>query len=468
MNRLLWGVYPYVCVTLFLVVPVVRMVFRPFGYSTRASSLFARGSLGLASTLMHWGLLLVLTGHLFGLFGGVLGHEQSIRVFFWIGLVGGVSLLLGSTLALFRRFTVPEVRAMSQSDDYVVHLFMITIVSLALYQVLAHKIFGVAYTASAWAASLWTLSPQPELMASASFISKLHVFIALTFFAYFPFTKLVHAWTYPINYFVRPIQSMRTVRFRFQRKWEFGLRSDKSWLVYGLGTAAGIFVGAGHLLGHGAHAQVTTSVDGVLTGMPLYISQCARCHGVTGHGDGAGASSPTFARPPRDLTAAQYRFVSTENSIASRDDLAHTIRHGLPVAGMPAFDQLTTAQIDSLVSVLEGFWVNRPAPGAAIKVPPRPQQSDAMVARGQALFAQNCVACHGAAGRGDGPAGVALKAANLAAGALKAGHEPEQIYFRIAAGIPAASMPAFRASMSTDDIWSVVTYLEHDILPKSQ
>lgn len=468
MSRFLWGVYPYVCATLFFVIPVIRMATRPFSWSTRASGMFNRDTLGVASLLLHWGILLVLLGHVAGLFGGVLGSEASIQFFFWSALIGGFGVLLGSLIALYRRVAVPEVRATSQADDYAVHLFLIPIVAVALYQVVAHRIFGITYNASSWFASLWRLSPQPELMASASFLTQLHVFLALTFFAYFPFTKLVHVWTYPINYFVRPYQSMRTVRYRFQRKWEFALRSDKSWLVYGLGGVALMFALAGGLLGRASAAGAAARVgsdqpsDGRLTGGALYVSQCARCHGISGRGDGAGAASPTFGARPRDLTAGQYRFISTVNGVASDDDLRGTIRRGLPASGMPGFPQLTDAQVNSLVAILNDLWEDRPPAGPPVEVPPRPELTPAVVAVGEGVFRAYCAACHGEKGRGDGPAAVALptRPADLAtAGRLKAGAEPEQLYLRVAAGIPPL-MAAFRTMLSPDSIWAVIGHIE--------
>lgn len=475
MTAFLWGVYPYVCIVLFLIVPVVRMAYRPFSWSTRASGLFGRGALGVASVLLHWGLLLVLAGHLAGLFGGLVGSSWAIDFFFWTALVGGVMVLVGSLMALIRRLTVRQVRAMSQPDDYLVHLFLIPIVGLALYQVLAHRIFGLAYTASAWAASLWTLAPQPELMASASLLTKLHVFLALTFFAYFPFTKLVHVWTYPVNYFVRPYQAMRTMRHRFVRRWEFALRSDKSWLLYGLGAVAAVFLAAGMLLGRisggppatAQTAGVAAPPAGTLMGRALYVSQCARCHGLDGRGDGPGANSPTFAVPPRDLTAGQYRFVSTVNGVASDADLTRAIVRGLPAAGMPAFDALSAAQVQSLVAVLDALWEDRPVPGPRIDVPPRPALADNVMEKGATLYGTHCATCHGPEGRGDGPAATGLPTppANFASGRLKAGREPEQIYLRIAAGVP-PFMPPFRSTLSPDEIWAVVRYVETALLQR--
>lgn len=479
MTNFLWGVYPYLCVALFFVVPIIRMAYRPFGWSTRASGLFNRPVLGTASLLLHWGLAFLVTGHLAGLFGGLLGSAGLIRFFYWIGMVGGFMVLTGSIIALLRRVFVREVRALSAFDDYAVHLFFIPIVSLALYQVLINRIFGIAYTASAWVASLWTLSPQPALMDSASTITKVHVFLALTFIGYFPFTKLVHVWTYPINYFARPYQSMRTIRYRFQRRWELAWRSDKSWLVYGMGTVAVVFITAGFLLGRartaGANAAVTGDPHGQLIGQALYVSQCARCHGVSGHGDGPGADSPTFGARPRDFTRGEFHFVSTDNGVAAPRDLEHTIRHGLPSSGMPSFSKLSDAQVRSLVSVIDGFWKNRPAPGHRIVVPPRPDNLEVLRRQGAALFASNCTMCHGKTGHGDGPVASMLRdpdgrpvhPADLADGRIKDGATPKQLYLRIAAGIPPGLMPSFSSTLSPHDIWSIVTYLRSDVIPST-
>jgi nitrate reductase gamma subunit len=490
LTNLLWGVYPYLCITLFLVVPLIRMLYRPFGFSTRATGLFNRDLLGAASLTLHWGLLLLLLGHLAGFIGGLLGLDGWLKFFYWAGLIGGFSALLGSIIALVRRVTVPEARALSQWDDYLVHVFLIAIMTLALWQVTLHKIFGVAYTASSWLASVASFAPQPELMDSASLLSKWHVFLALTFFGLFPFTKLVHFWTLPINYFVRPYQSMRTNLFKYQRKWEFALRSDKSFLTYSLAALVIFFGGFSLLLGRtksnghpAAKKELPTwTTAGRLAGMPLYVSQCARCHGLNGDGKGIGADSPTFATLPRDLTAGKFAFISTENGVASDDDLARTIRWGLVPAGMPAFAELDDEQVASLVAVLRSFIKETgDKPGAPIKVPPMTAQANAT--KGKELFLANCAGCHGEQGKGDGPtvkpvgniedfepprdfAGrLAIPRDLTRREAYKVGTEPEQIYVRIAAGTPPV-MPAFREVLtSPDDIWSIVLFVRQGFLP---
>ncbi len=495
MNNFLWGVFPYLCIVLFFVVPIIRMATRPYSWSTRASGLFGRQLLGIASTLFHWGLVLLLAGHVVGLIGGVMGSRSAVDFFFWSALIGGLLVLVGCFMALMRRIQVAEVRAMSRPEDYVIQVFLIAIVGIALYQVLVDKIFGIAYTASSWAASLWTLTPQPELMESASFLTKLHVFLALLFFAYFPFTKLVHFWTFPVNYFVRVPQSMRTQKYRFQRKWEMSLRSDKSWLVYGLAIVAIGFLISGGLLGSPNSAtasNVATTVEtpegDVLAGYPLYVSQCARCHGEDGYGDGAGMDSPTFSALPRsfvsnaDHAGATYHFVSTDNAIASDDDLFRTIAEGLDGSGMPGFPDLTVAQIDSLVEVLNEFRADGPQPGNAIQVGEVPTATQASVQRGAELYATNCVSCHGVDGSGGDQLNYSwrelgpelpqvITAADLSQGNVKLGAEAEDIFIRITTGVPGAYgggklMMSFE-TMPVDDRWAIVHYVMEEILPNN-
>ncbi len=242
MTDLLWGVYPYIAFTLFFTVPFIRMVFRPYAFTTRASGLFNREVQGWAMHLFHWGILAVLLGHIAGFVGGGLDLEVWVDpVFYWSALIGGLMTLAGSVIALIRRIVVPEVRAMSsQVDDYLVHVFLIAILGIALYQVIFEQIFGLVYAAAPWFASIWSFSPEPEWMVGTSLLTQIHVFLALTFFAYFPFTKLVHFWTLPINYLVRPYQLMRSNRFHSESRWEFALRSDKSYMTY---TASVMVIG---------------------------------------------------------------------------------------------------------------------------------------------------------------------------------------------------------------------------------
>ena len=82
------------------------------------------------------------------------------------------------------------------------------------------------------------------------------------------------------------------------------------------------------------------------------------------------------------------------------------------------------------------------------------------IAEGATLFHANCVACHGASGAGDGPARPALPRppADLRA-AHTAQHTVGDIFWWITAGIPAARMPGFGATLDEERRWDLVNFV---------
>lgn len=78
--------------------------------------------------------------------------------------------------------------------------------------------------------------------------------------------------------------------------------------------------------------------------------------------------------------------------------------------------------------------------------------------RGRKLFSANCASCHGAKGRGDGPAGKALnpKPADLTA---MAGQHPDGDFaWKIANG--RGAMPAWKGTLKEHQIWDLVNYFQ--------
>lgn len=202
---------PYAALALFFLVPIYRKRTNDIAWdwTTRASGLFDNRGIGIASLFLHWGLLFVFAGHLLGIAGSLLGGGPYVDVFFRIGAAGGVAALFGSLLALVRRILSPRMRAMSTTQDYVIHLFLLAILLPALYYSLIVGAFGLSYTVFPWFVGLFTLSPDVEAVAGAPLAIRVHVVASFLFWAYFPFTKLVHLWSAPLGYLVRPYISIR-------------------------------------------------------------------------------------------------------------------------------------------------------------------------------------------------------------------------------------------------------------------
>ncbi len=181
-------------------------------WTTRSTGFFGRASIGPASLCLHWGLIILFISHLVGFIGGSYNFGSWIEFFKWAGLGGGIIFLYGTSWALLRRIIIPQVKAMSTPDDYIVLLFLILIAALGLYQSAIEMVFGISFLAGPWMASIFKLQPDVSEIAGAPFINKLHIIVAFLFFAYFPFTKLVHFASYPFGYINRPFVSVRKRR----------------------------------------------------------------------------------------------------------------------------------------------------------------------------------------------------------------------------------------------------------------
>jgi len=178
-------------------------------WTTRSTGFFGRASIGPASLCLHWGIIILFFAHIIGFIGGAYNLASWVNFFQWAGLGGGILFFYGIVWAFLRRMAIPQVRAMSKLDDYIILLFLILISGLGLYQSAIERLFGISYSVGPWLGSIFKLQPDASMIAGAPLVNQLHVIVALIFFGYLPFTKLVHIFSYPFAYFTRPFISMR-------------------------------------------------------------------------------------------------------------------------------------------------------------------------------------------------------------------------------------------------------------------
>ncbi len=180
-----------------------------YSWTTRSTGFFGRASIGPASLCLHWGIIILFFAHIAGLVGGAYNIASWVDFFRWAGLGGGILFLYGRIWAFVRRVAFARVRAMSTPDDYIILLFLILISGFGLYQSAVEMVFGISYSVGPWLGSIVRLQPDVSMIAGAPLVNKLHIIFALLFFAYLPFTKLVHIFSYPFGYITRPFISMR-------------------------------------------------------------------------------------------------------------------------------------------------------------------------------------------------------------------------------------------------------------------
>ena len=216
LGEVFWDVVPYVTLAIVVVGTWWRYRYDKFGWTTRSSQLYESRLLRIASPMFHFGILVVIVGHVIGLAipeswtdAAGLSHEAYHVQAVLLGSVAGVTTLAGIALLIFRRRTRGPVFIATTANDKLMYVVLVAAIVAGLYATaLGSGVFGDAYnyreSVSVWFRSIWVLQPRGELMADAPLYYQLHVLIGLTLFALWPFTRLVHAFSAPVAYLFRP------------------------------------------------------------------------------------------------------------------------------------------------------------------------------------------------------------------------------------------------------------------------
>ncbi|MBY4676375.1 respiratory nitrate reductase subunit gamma [Marinobacterium arenosum] len=220
LNDLLFGVYPYIAGAIFLIASWIRYDREQFTWRASSSQMLHSKGFRRASNLFHVGVLVIFFGHLVGLLTPhalyapfmSAGTKQVIAII--VGGAAGVACWIGALLLLKRRLGEPRVRATSTKADIFILVLLFVQVSLGLLTIpfaLGHLDGGVMIQLAHWAQGLVTLQADAAShLTGIGLVYKLHIFVGLTMFVVFPFTRMVHIWSVPVKYFTRNYQLVRT------------------------------------------------------------------------------------------------------------------------------------------------------------------------------------------------------------------------------------------------------------------
>ncbi|MBS0562550.1 MAG: respiratory nitrate reductase subunit gamma [Proteobacteria bacterium] len=215
LNNALYGWYPYVAFTVFLLGSLLRFDRSQYTWRSGSSQLLRRRQLRLGSNLFHVGILVVLGGHFVGLLTPIavfdaigIGHTFKQGLAMTVGGIAGVICWVGIALLAHRRLFDPRIRATSSFADtgILLLLWVQLTLGLATIPVSAQHMDGHEMVKfMTWAQGIATLQPgAAALIADANPVFKLHIALGLTIFLVFPFTRLVHVWSAPVWYLGRP------------------------------------------------------------------------------------------------------------------------------------------------------------------------------------------------------------------------------------------------------------------------
>ncbi len=213
-NYIVFGWYPYLCVTVFLVGSLIRFDREQYTWRTGSSQLLRRRQLMWGSNLFHIGILIIFLGHVGGLLTPILvfdalgvSHTFKQWMAIFVGGIAGVVCFIGMTLLVHRRLFDPRIRNTSSFGDIAILLLLYAQLIIGLSTIfvsLGHLDGHEMVKFMNWAQGIVTLQPgAAALVADVHPIFKLHLFLGMTLFLVFPFTRLVHMLSAPVWYLGR-------------------------------------------------------------------------------------------------------------------------------------------------------------------------------------------------------------------------------------------------------------------------
>ena len=219
----LFGVYPYVALTIAIIGTWVRFDLSQYSWKTGSTQMLRTKNMRLASNLFHVGIIVVLLGHLFGMLTPHFlydrfisaGHKQILAVV--VGGIAGVFCWFGLVMLMWRRFTDERISHTSSFSDKLVLVLLFIQLNLGLLSIFTSVKHLDGYTMmnlAGWAQDITVLRPWQAAarIEQTDLIYQLHMALGITLIAIFPFTRLIHIISAPIWYFGRRYQIVREKR----------------------------------------------------------------------------------------------------------------------------------------------------------------------------------------------------------------------------------------------------------------
>ena len=224
LDHFLFGLYPYLCLAVFFLGSWIRFDRDQYTWKSDSSQLLRSGSLRWASNLFHVGVLFLFFGHFVGMLTPHFLYEPFISsgakqlLAMVSGGAAGLLAFIGVSMLLHRRLTDARIRATSKTSDIaLLWIFWVQLaLGLATIPLSAQHLDGsMMMRLAEWGQRIVTFrGGAVEMLVGTGWVFKTHLFLGMTVFLIFPFTRLVHIWSGfgTLAYLLRPYQLVRARR----------------------------------------------------------------------------------------------------------------------------------------------------------------------------------------------------------------------------------------------------------------
>lgn len=206
LHQFIYGIYPYIALAIFLFGSLARFEREQYTWKSDSSQMLHTGNLRLGNILFHVGILGLFFGHLVGLLTPVIvwdtvgiSHSFKQMIAMVAGGIFGTLCMLGLLILLHRRLTDARISAVTKTGDKVLLLWIFITLGLGLstiFESANHSDGHMMVLLMTWAQHIVTFKGDAaEFIVAAPLLFKLHLFMGLSLFLIFPFTRLVHVWS---------------------------------------------------------------------------------------------------------------------------------------------------------------------------------------------------------------------------------------------------------------------------------
>lgn len=213
LNKFLFNYYPYIALTFFFLGSIYRYENNQYTWKTSSSQLL-KNDLFFSSNSFHFGIIFLMFGHFLGLLTPKFIYikvispdsKQFLAIFF--GGIAGLFCLIGLTMLLYRRLINDRIRKTSNKSDIFILIILYIQLLLGLCSIFIscqHINDPKSMIALAnWVQGIFIFTPDiSSYVINEHWIFKLHLVLGMTILLIFPFTRLIHIFSFPYLYFFR-------------------------------------------------------------------------------------------------------------------------------------------------------------------------------------------------------------------------------------------------------------------------
>ncbi len=212
--NVMFSYYPYISIFIFILGSLYRYENNQYTWKSGSSQILDNKLFFWSSNLFHFGILFLICGHFFGLltpkilYTKILSPDKKQIIAMTAGGIAGILCFIGLTLLIYRRISSARVLLTSNKTDIIILVLLYIQLILGLLSIfISYQHIDNPSTMIAlanWVQGIFLFTPDIHLfIINEHWLFKLHLVLGMTILVFFPFTRLVHVFSFPYLYLLR-------------------------------------------------------------------------------------------------------------------------------------------------------------------------------------------------------------------------------------------------------------------------